>query len=141
MAVLGKQSSFEIVTGIIDIRAMTDTVATEADGAIATFSGIVRGTNRGKKVFDGPLAEVKAGAGASGIQLDYDGDGSILPRLPGVRRVNDAGKSAEIFLEDGADPQALLRALIDNLTVRRFDLREPSLHEIFVRAVGGKSDE
>ena len=50
MAVLGKQSSFEIVTGIIDIRAMADTVATDADGAIATFSGIVRGTNRGKKV-------------------------------------------------------------------------------------------
>jgi ABC-type uncharacterized transport system ATPase subunit len=25
--------------------------------------------------------------------------------------------------------------------IQRFDIRQPSLHEIFVRAVGGKTDE
>jgi ABC-type uncharacterized transport system ATPase subunit len=50
--------------------------------------------------------------------------------------VNDSGKHAELTLEDGADAQAMLRALVDRLTIRRFDTREPSLHEIFVRAVG-----
>jgi len=29
---------------------------------------------------------------------------------------------------------------MDRLTIRRFDTREPSLHEIFIRAVGGNSD-
>ena len=96
--------------------------------------------NKGKKVLDGTLAEVKA-SGDRGILLDYDGDGSILHTLPGVRRVNDAGKQAEIFLEDGADPQEILAALVGKVTIRRFDLREPSLHEIFIRTVGGKSDE
>ena len=47
--------------------------------------------------------------------------------------MNDAGKTAEIFLEDGRDPQQLLEALVPRLTIRRFDIREPSLHEIFVR--------
>jgi ABC-2 type transport system ATP-binding protein len=93
----------------------------------------------GKIVLDGPLAEVKAAAG-KGIQLDYDGDGAALRDLPGVTRLNDAGKSAEIFLEEGADPQAILAALVGKVAVRRFDLREPSLHEIFVRKVGGRTD-
>ena len=96
--------------------------------------------NKGKKVLDGPLAEIRSSGGNS-VQLDYDGDGSFLASLPGVTRVNDAGKTAEIFLEEGADPQALLESIIGRLQVRRFDLSEPSLHEIFVRSVGGSSHE
>jgi ABC-2 type transport system ATP-binding protein len=92
--------------------------------------------NRGRKVLDGPLGAVKA-SGGQGIVIDYDGDGGILARLPGVRRVNDAGKTAEVFLQDGAKPQDLLRVLVERLEIRRFDVREPSLHEIFLRAVGG----
>jgi molybdopterin synthase catalytic subunit len=43
-------SMFEIVQDILDVRTLAQTVASESDGAIATFSGIVRGTNKGKKV-------------------------------------------------------------------------------------------
>jgi ABC-2 type transport system ATP-binding protein len=92
--------------------------------------------NQGKKVLDGALSAVKSG-GPKTILIDYDGDGAILKSLPRVSRVNDSGKHAELTLEDGADAQAMLRALVDRLTIRRFDTREPSLHEIFVRAVGG----
>ncbi len=96
--------------------------------------------NKGRKVLDGTLAEVK-GSGDQGIVVDYDGDGSIFQRLSGVRRVNDAGKRAEIFLEDHVDPQQILQQLVGRVSIRRFDMREPSLHEIFIRAVGGKTDE
>ena len=96
--------------------------------------------NKGKKVIDGPLTDVRKSGGES-IQIDYDGDGDFLQSFPGVNRVNDAGKSAEIFLDEGSDPQEFLRAIVDKLTIRRFDLSEPSLHEIFVRSVGGKTDE
>jgi ABC-2 type transport system ATP-binding protein len=96
--------------------------------------------NKGKKVLDGTLAAVKQG-GTRGIRIDYDGDGACLRALPGVVRVNDAGKTAELFLADGADPQAVLSALVGKIAVRRFDLREPSLHEIFIRAVGGHSPD
>ncbi|MEM8996329.1 MAG: ATP-binding cassette domain-containing protein [Acidobacteriota bacterium] len=92
--------------------------------------------HKGQKVLDGTLAEVRAG-GDLGIRLDYDGDPGVLDRLPGAERINNAGKHAEIYLEPGADPQAILRHLVTNgLHIRRFDLREPSLHEVFVRAVG-----
>ena len=92
--------------------------------------------NRGEKVLDGSLTEVRAGNGRA-IVLDYDGDGETLDRLPGVARVNDSGKQAELFLDADADPQAVLAALVGRVRVQRFDLRAPSLHEVFVRAVGG----
>ncbi len=41
---------FEIVHDILDVRTLAQQVASESDGAIVTFSGIVRGTNQGKKV-------------------------------------------------------------------------------------------
>jgi ABC-2 type transport system ATP-binding protein len=84
--------------------------------------------------FAGTLSQVKQGRDR-GIQLDYDGDGSALKRLPGAARVNDHGKQAEIFLSPGQDPQQALRWLLDHVTVKRFDFREPSLHEVFVRTV------
>ena len=96
--------------------------------------------HHGKKILDGKLAEVKS-SGDHGILLDYDGDGSVLRELEGVERINDSGKQAEIYLEEGVDPQQVLSALVGKLRIRRFDLREPSLHEIFVRAVGGEVDE
>jgi ABC-2 type transport system ATP-binding protein len=96
--------------------------------------------HRGKKVLDGLLSAIKAGE-QKGLLLDYDGDGGFLAAIPGVRRVNDAGKQAELFLEDGVDPQSVLRAIVEHVRVRRFDIREPSLHEIFVRAVGGRGAE
>ena len=95
--------------------------------------------HRGRKVLDGTLRDVRR-SGESCIAIDFDGDGTMLAGLPGVRRVNDRGKTAELFLKDGADPQALLKLLVERFAVRRFDMREPSLHEVFIRAVGGKAD-
>ena len=95
--------------------------------------------NKGRKVIDGPLADVKR-TGEQAVRLDYDGDGALLRELAGVIRVNDSGKSAELFLEAGYDPQEILKKLVGRLVIRRFDLREPSLNEIFIRAVGGKVD-
>lgn len=41
---------FEIVHDILDVKALARQVASQADGAVVTFSGIVRGKNQGKKV-------------------------------------------------------------------------------------------
>ncbi|HLE21664.1 MAG TPA: molybdenum cofactor biosynthesis protein MoaE [Vicinamibacteria bacterium] len=41
---------YEIVQDILDARRLTQTVASNRDGAVVTFAGIVRGKNRGKKV-------------------------------------------------------------------------------------------
>lgn len=96
--------------------------------------------HHGKKIIDGTIMDVRR-TGDQAIRVDYEGDGQILRDLPGIKRINDAGQSAELFLHDGHDPQDVLGSLVGKVRIRRFDLREPSLHEVFVRAVGGESDE
>lgn len=95
--------------------------------------------NKGEKIIDGPLSEVKAAHGM-GVEIDYEGDGTILRTITGISRINDTGRRAEIFMEDGADPQALLAAIAPKMKIRRFEIMEPSLHEIFIRAVGTTSE-
>lgn len=92
--------------------------------------------NKGRVLMDGTISAVR-GAGGRTVHLDYDGDGAVLRSLRGVQRVNDAGKHAEFVLADGVDPEELLAQIVGRVRVRRFDTREASLHEIFVRAVAG----
>ena len=91
--------------------------------------------NKGRILIDGPITQVRS-AGGSTIQLDYDGDGAVLKTLTGVTRVNDAGKHAEFVLAPQFDADDLLKQIVGKVKVRRFDTREASLHEIFVRTVG-----
>ena len=88
----------------------------------------------GRKVLDGSLDEVRTGRDSVAL-LEYRGDGGFLQRDPDVLRVNDYGHYSEISLRPGAEPSALLRRLAERLQVQRFELRQPTLHEIFVRTV------
>ena len=100
--------------------------------------------HKGRLAFAGTLAEVKAGRD-HGIKIRYEvpngGDSAVLQKLPGLDRLNDNNKAAELFLQSGHDPQQALRWLVDHVTLRSFDVSEPSLHEIFVRTVAEKDQE
>ena len=95
-----------------------------------------------RKVLDGPLREIKASAGRREVLLGLEGDASFLRRLPSVRRVSDHGNYFEIRLEDGANPQEILRAaLSEGVRIRHFELAEPSLREIFLERAGARAAE
>jgi ABC-2 type transport system ATP-binding protein len=91
--------------------------------------------NRGEKELYGTVSEVKARHGKNTVVLAYDGDGSFLASLPGVAKVTDFGQYVEVRLQEGTDPQPLLRAAVERLRLRRFEIVEPSLHDIFVETV------
>jgi len=95
--------------------------------------------NRGKKVLSGSLSEIRSNV-ARNIILDYDGDGSILQQLPGIARVNDAGKHAELTLMPGTDSQTILKLLVDKINIRRFDTSEASLHDIFIQVIKAETN-
>jgi ABC-2 type transport system ATP-binding protein len=97
--------------------------------------------NRGEKVLDGTVSEVKARHGRNTIALAFDGDGGFIESLPGVAKVTDFGQYLEVRLEDGQDPQPLLREAAARLRLRRFEIVEPSLHDIFVETVTGHGTE
>ncbi len=93
--------------------------------------------NRGGVVLSGALSDVKERFGKNSVLMEVDGDGSFLKAVPGVARVEDSGQYLEIRLEPGADPQRLLKAAVDRMRVRRFEIVAPTLHDIFIELVGG----
>jgi len=97
--------------------------------------------NRGEKILDGAVSDVKARHGKNTVVLAFDGDGSFIDSLPGVVKVTDFGQYLEVRLEDGCDPQPLLREAASRLRLRRFEIVEPSLHDIFVETVTSHGKE
>jgi len=95
--------------------------------------------NGGRKVLEGSLVSVKGRYGHNAVALAYEGDGSFLRTHDLVRSVNDYNSYVEVRLADGADPQRLLADLVGRLRVKRFEIVEPSLHDIFIQRVGETS--
>jgi ABC-2 type transport system ATP-binding protein len=95
--------------------------------------------DRGEKLLDGAVSDVKREHGKNTLVLAFDGDGSFLASLPGVGAVTDFGRYVEVRLTQGADPQLLLREAAARLRVSRFEIVEPSLHDIFVARVTGNA--
>jgi len=97
--------------------------------------------NRGQKMLDGAVSEIKARHGKNTVALAFEGDGAFIETLPGVEKVNDFGQYLEVRLKDGTDPQPLLHEAAKRLKLRRFEIVEPSLHDIFVETVTGDGKE
>jgi ABC-2 type transport system ATP-binding protein len=96
--------------------------------------------HRGRVVLAGPLAVVRQSEGQQAVHVRYRlRPGRDLAGLPGVFHVSDHGNEAELALSPGAEPSTVLRALLDRADITQFEAREPSLHEIFKRVVGGAS--
>jgi ABC-2 type transport system ATP-binding protein len=88
---------------------------------------------RGRKVLDGSLDEIQAAWGLDTIRLRSSMDTHALEVLPEVESVNDHGQLKEIRLKAGADPQAFLHRISTSATIFHFEIKRPSLHDIFVR--------
>ncbi|MEE8353536.1 MAG: DUF4162 domain-containing protein, partial [Dehalococcoidales bacterium] len=70
------------------------------------------------------------------VLVDCDAD---LSRFSGVDRARGMAGFTEVFLADGATPQALLAQLVgQGATVNRFEVGAPPLNDIFLRVVGEK---
>jgi ABC-2 type transport system ATP-binding protein len=102
---------------------------------------------RGEKVLDGVVSEVKAAAGDRVVALSTGGNsraalGPVLADRSLVSRADDQNRFYEIELAPGADPQELLRRVVATGTpVQRFELVQPSLHQIFLERVGATGVE
>lgn len=92
--------------------------------------------NASRMVLEGNLGQIKKRYGKNTVALDYEGDIGFLKGAPGVDTIDDYGKSAEIKLREGADPQALLPGLLNRVRINKFEIREPSLNAIFIELVG-----
>ncbi|MCR5556580.1 MAG: ATP-binding cassette domain-containing protein [Butyrivibrio sp.] len=97
---------------------------------------------RGKAVVHGNLNEIKKSYGRVNLFVKCDEDISDTIKTLGIKVVNDTPAGIQLKVRDEAEAGHLLRQLTEaNKTIVRFELREPSLHEIFIESVGKGADD
>jgi ABC-2 type transport system ATP-binding protein len=91
--------------------------------------------NRGEKVLDGPLTEVKGRFGSNTLVLSGEFPSDALRKLPGVIEVRSDRLRHELSLADGTDLQAMLPEIIKVGRLDGLERVQPSLHQIFLTMV------
>jgi ABC-2 type transport system ATP-binding protein len=94
---------------------------------------------RGRKVLDGSLDEIQAQFGQDIVRVRTAGGAAALAGLPGLASITDAGNYQDVTLS--GDSQAFLEALTRVTRVSHFEVKKPSLHDIFVSIAKPTAEE
>jgi len=92
--------------------------------------------NKGKVILNDKLTAIRSRQKSNVICLEAEGDTSFVAELAAVAKVKSEANRLEITLAANADTQQLLRSIVDRVHVQAFEVKVPSLHEIFVSLVG-----
>ncbi|WP_312063343.1 ABC transporter ATP-binding protein [Brevundimonas sp.] len=101
---------------------------------------------RGKKAFEGTVDQARA-TSPRFLELEGALDVAAVSALPGVSGVevltdHDGARTLRAGLAQGAGGQeALKSAFLSGLDVRRFQIKEPTLHDAFIALTGDHPDD
>ncbi len=98
--------------------------------------------NRSKTVLKGHLNDIKKSYGRINLSLKTETDVKDLIEKAGLTLVTEKECEYQLRVSGEAQANAFLKMLIEHsVSVITFDLREPSLHEIFVEKVGDAHED
>lgn len=94
--------------------------------------------NHGREVLYGDLKEIKGKFREHSVIVQVDGD---IGDLDGVTEIKAGKETTELVLAPEASSQSVLDQLRrKKLTVNRFEIKTPSLHEIFLKVAGDRHE-
>jgi len=94
--------------------------------------------NNGQAVLSGNLREIKSHYERNRVIVEFEGSADFLNSAE-IEEARNYSGHAEIKLHPHGDAQKLLHLAASMATIYRFELIEPSLEEIFIQTVGGKT--
>jgi ABC-2 type transport system ATP-binding protein len=101
---------------------------------------------RGRKAFEGTVTEARA-TSRRFLELEGAIDPAACAALPGVVNVETVSEAGGVRVlkaalgQGGGGQDALKAAFLGGLDVRRFELREPTLHDAFIDLTGDNPDQ
>jgi ABC-2 type transport system ATP-binding protein len=136
--------NLDLIKGIIlEMRDKGKTVifSTHDMHGAETLCDYILLINKGKIILDGKLGDIRSQKASNAVIVEVEGETGFIKTLPMVTNVAQQKDTLEITLEKDADPQELLKAIVGKVRVRKFEVKMPSLHEIFVTLVGASNAE
>lgn len=97
--------------------------------------------NRGTQILSGRLSDIKSSRGNNTLYLESEQDFPRLEDIPGVQSVLSFPRGREVMLEQGNDGQQLLKTLLDQMALQRFEFKAPSLHAIYSELLGADHEK
>jgi ABC-2 type transport system ATP-binding protein len=92
--------------------------------------------HHGKPVVHGGLRQIKRDFGKKNVVVSADFDVSYIKDIAGVTRFRKLTDGCEVQVESEDISQKIFEAIQGKGFVRKFDLEEPSLNDIFIEKVG-----
>lgn len=109
---------------------------------IEEFCSDITILDRGKVKLQGNLSEIKKSYGRVNLIVKCEQDIASYIKSNNLQIINKSPSEYHLKVQGEDQAMGFLANLInDKITVIKFDLREPSLHEIFVEKVGEEQDE
>lgn len=98
--------------------------------------------NRGQAVLQGNLNQIKKSYGRVNLFVKSDSDIASYIQKFGIQIVEKMPSEYHLKVTDERQAREFLASMMqDNVPLVKFELREPSLHEIFVEKVGDDNEE
>lgn len=91
---------------------------------------------KGKPVVQGSLRDIKRSFGKKNLSIHADYPLEFLKDFPGVVKYRRKSDGCELQIENERVSQDIFAALQDKGFLRKFELEEPSLNDIFIEKVG-----
>ncbi|CAM3104938.1 ATP-binding cassette domain-containing protein [Paenibacillus sediminis] len=96
--------------------------------------------HRSNTVLQGDIKEIKSRYPREEVLLLTDGEVSGLQQIAGVKGVDRLEEGYLIHISDVSAAQQILRTAMEQTTVQRFEVKEPTLNQIFIRTVGESNE-
>lgn len=93
--------------------------------------------HKGKPAVQGTLKDVKRSFGKKNLVIHSDLEMDYLVDFVGVHKLRKTSEGVRLQIEDEAVAETIQKDLFSKGFVRKFELEEPTLHDIFVEKVGG----
>lgn len=95
--------------------------------------------NKSKKVIDATLQEIKKKYSQDTVVIEFYGEPIFIEKCKDIiDKANIYSNYAEIRLKNKEGASVLLREAMSKVVVNRFEVTEPSLHDIFIEIVSRK---
>ncbi|WP_068504278.1 ABC transporter ATP-binding protein [Paenibacillus kribbensis] len=92
--------------------------------------------HRSNTVVQGSVQEIKNRYPREKVRLITTGEVNGLEQLPGVRRVETMDRGWLLHIEQSDAAKLILQTALGQTDVEHFEIKEPTLNEIFIREVG-----